>query len=301
VRAFHGAGVKHADFVNGFYVAPCAQAVVDVQGRLAHNGHEPGHVAESVRKSSHKPELSPEQLKEMYQRHVSDRVDLNSLQSELLRSNVVLDRSELRHLIHGNAEEANESHLPVVNDPAVAALDSEDAVDEKGLVVASHRSKDVVFLARYSVHTDANAASTANLDPDSELEIVSEISFPSRLTGGERRTFDCTDAAANLASLEDEDGDPTWSVFDAFLKKDNGPSDFEEALPAAFGDRRVGRHGEHAGKSLRLQALVYIRLDEAKRTARCMEAQEVDGTTNVDRSGRCAFRVCFPAQSMLNE
>jgi len=119
------------------------------------------------------------------------------------------------------------------------------------------------------------------------VEVYCELTLPAtdQQADGERRTYDVTGAVeAGFA------GDESWSVFDTHLKD----AAHSTALPTCLKPRQVGEHGRLYGKSLRLQALAFVRAKEVKRTARCMEAQECDATTKVDASERHYFKVGAP-------
>ena len=148
------------------------------------------------------------------------------------------------------------------------------------------------------MHRDAVAAENANSKAAASLETYCELTLPASCVAtlgdggsGERTTYDVTDAVRNGCSDL-----PGWSVFDAFLKSSE-PTSTAVDLPAALQERQVGGNGELHGRSLRLQAVAYVRAGEAKRSARCMEAQQADATTKVDKSRHHYFKiVCSSAE-----
>lgn len=128
-----------------------------------------------------------------------------------------------------------------------------------------------LHFGRYSIHDDAEGADHANKVISTSIQTYCELTVPGEFfgEGGERTTYDVTDYVAG-----DFVGDPEFSLFDRFAK---GTPDGD--LPAVLKPRQVGSGGRLAKKSLRLQALAYVRTPTLRASARCMEAQECDATT----------------------
>ena len=265
------------DFIAGFYVTPLAQSVVR-QGAVVHESHEPGHNHESVRKSNFVPTFTLAEREETHKRLKLHNCDVNSLRLDLLDRGKVLTAKELQQMIKAPDNKRREEGL---HDAVFAHLEGTDGVNETGLLQEAWQNDDVVTMTRYSIHSDPNAADNADVIAERDMLVYCEVTLPAKLSSsGTRTTYNVTELVGG--SLDNE-----WSVFDAYVKTPEQEWGKEAGLPEGFKCREIGCNGEHANKTLRLQALVVVRLSEMRRAARCMEAQQIDGTTGIDKSGRC--------------
>ena len=272
-------------FQQGYYVKASPSSRVDHLGRLLHTGHEPCHTEESTRKGGGTPHLEVDELLAIRD-HAAVDGNLRSLRLKCLRSGKAMTAREMRDAINNQGEKLASAKIGDVTgaateDDVYALLDSEDGDNEIGLLREAKGNPDMVFLCKFSVHMDATAADNAGDVDEAHLVTYSELHFPGKLTSdNEPRAYDVTKIVRDA-----ERAPEGWSIFDEFIKKAEH-AHIDKNTPDGFEERKVGKHDAHGDKSLRLQVMVCARLAQVKRSARCMEAQEVDGTRKVDKSGR---------------